>query len=284
MESKFYFSYCDTPIKYRIDTVDPRFKLSKDEFLTDIQQATKIWDDAEGKNLFEYDPNGDKDDLSVSLIYDERQSLDNQINDIQSQLQNQKSDLTPKMQQYQQESADFNNKLAQFEQQVNYWNSQGGAPPDQYDKLKQQQADLQAEADRLNQEAKDLNLSADQYNAKVSELNQTVDSFNAELAQKPEEGLFDGKSYTISIYFDNNHAELIHTLAHEFGHSLGMDHNSDKKSIMYPYSSQSITPSPEDLTALNVVCQQHSVFEALQQRINVLLQHQNEQVLVTTPR
>src|SRR5579885_3127308 len=72
VESKFYFSYCDQPIKYRIDTVDPRFGITKDQFLTDIQQATKIWDDAEGKELFEYAPSGAKDDLAVSLIYDER--------------------------------------------------------------------------------------------------------------------------------------------------------------------------------------------------------------------
>lgn len=39
-------------------------------------QASQIWSSAEGQNLFVYDPQGD---LSINLIYDERQSLTKKI-------------------------------------------------------------------------------------------------------------------------------------------------------------------------------------------------------------
>ena len=63
---KLSFSLCDKPIAYKVDTVDSKFNLSRDEFISDVDQATKIWENPSGKDLFVYDP---KAELSINLIF-----------------------------------------------------------------------------------------------------------------------------------------------------------------------------------------------------------------------
>lgn len=257
-------SVCDVPIHYKIGSIDPRFNISTDQFIADTKQATEVWDQATGKTLFTYDSTAS---LSINLIYDERQSLNNQITNLDQGLDNNKTSLQSETQKYDTMAADFKTKLTNLNQRINYWNSQGGAPPDQYSKIISEQQSLQQEANTLNAMAKDLNQSASQYNAQVDKLNQTIDSFNAAIQAKPEEGLYDPQSSTIDIYFDVNHQELIHTLAHELGHSRGLEHVQDPDSIMYPYTNQILTPSQDDLTQLSEVCQENALIEVSRDKI-----------------
>lgn len=248
-----FHSSCDTPIHYKIGNVDPRFNLSRDQFLNDVKTATTIWDRVEGKTLFVYDP-GETSGLVVSLTFDQRQQLNNQINNLEGQLNQSNQNIQPQIDQYNQEKANFEKQLADLNSQIESWNQKGGAPPDIYSQLTAQQNSLQQEANKLNQEAQQLNLSTSSYNFNVNKLNSTISAYDEALLQRPEEGLFDPNADTITIYFNNGYDELIHTLAHEFGHSLGLDHNQNKLSIMYPYTTQQITPSSDDISALNAVC------------------------------
>ncbi len=256
----FYFFPCDTPLSYRIGIVDTRFEISKNEFFIDIQKAATIWSNTEGKNLFVYDP---KALLSVNLIFDERQLLNNQINQLQNELQNGKSAMEPEIARYQNLAANFKERLASLNNEIASWNSKGGAPKDVYEKLKSEQEDLKKEADSLNAMAKRLNQSTETYNTEVGQLNSTVNTFNAALQLKPEEGLYNPKEKKIDIYFNTNQDELIHTLAHELGHALGLVHIPDKKAIMYPYTTREIAASDQDVFALQIICQKRSVFEIL---------------------
>lgn len=258
---KFSYSLCDSPIHYRIDTVDPKFNLSRNEFVSDVDQATKIWETPINKDLFIYDPKGD---LSVNLIFDERQSLTNQINQLKNQIQTNKQSLTPKVNDYKSQTAAFESKLADFKKEVEDWNSKGGAPEDVYNRLTQEQKDLQAEAQRLNELAKNLNISAQNYNAQVGELNQTISTFNQDLTARPEEGIFKGPENRIEIYFNISHFELVHTLAHELGHALGLGHIQSPKTIMYYKTNQITKLSDDDMKALEDLCRRHSILEILQ--------------------
>lgn len=253
-----YASPCDSPIEYGLGSVDPRFNITDSQFLKDINEATDIWDKAESKTLFKYNPNAD---LKVSLVYDQRQALDTTIGNLQNQVQSGKQAIAPEISQYQKLSADYRQKLSAFNSEVDMWNAKGGAPQDVYDRLKSEQQDLKNEANQLNQLADRLNISTNQYNAKVNELNNTIGTFNNTLSLKPEEGLYDPNKDTITIYFDTNHNELIHTLSHEFGHSLGMQHEPDPNAIMYPYTSKTTVASMTDINQLKQICAKQDIFK-----------------------
>ncbi len=94
---KLSYSLCDRPIHYHINTVDPKFNLSKEEFTQDVNQATNIWETAVAKDLFISDP---KAQLSINLIFDERQSLTNQINQLEGEVKTNKQNLTPQINDY----------------------------------------------------------------------------------------------------------------------------------------------------------------------------------------
>ncbi len=264
----FYFSPCDTPISYRLGTVDTRFNLSQNKFLTDIQNAASIWSTTEEKNLFVYDA---KALFSINLIFDERQALNNQINQLQDELQNGKSTIEPEIAKYQSLAANFKERLAALNNEIASWNSKGGAPKDVYEKLKSEQEDLKKEANSLNAMARSLSQSTQTYNTEVGQLNNTVNTFNAALQLKPEEGIYNPKENKIDIYFNTNQNELIHTLAHELGHVLGMNHTQGSDAIMYPYTTQEITPSAEDIAQLQAICRKRTIFEIIGKNASVLL-------------
>lgn len=260
------YSPCDMPLPYAIGSIDARFGLSKSEVLTDIQSATSLWSSAYGKNLFTYSP---KAQLKVNFVYDTRQALDTQISELHTTLSQNNTTLTQQIEAYQADQAAFQQRLNAFQDTVNSYNAKGGAPQDVYDQLLKQQADLQAQGDALNVRARELNLSTKNYNAQVNSLNQDVAQFNAALAQKPEEGLFDGGNQEITIYFASNQQELLHTLAHEFGHALGMAHVADPKAIMYAYTTSSLVVTADDMQALRTVCREQPVLYYWIDTINI---------------
>lgn len=250
-------SACNTPIAYKVGIVDERFGLSQADVATSIEHATSLWSQAEGKTLFTNDP---KALLTINFVYDQRQALTSQIQTMQQSLDAKNSNLQAQIQSYYNDVNTFKQKLHDFNVEVDGWNTKGGAPPDIYATLTQKQKDLQGIGEQLNNRAKQLNLSTTAYNTDVNVLNQDVQQFNRVLAQKPEEGLYNPEDNTITMYFASDRNELVHTLAHEFGHALEINHVEDPSAIMYAYTTKKISLAQEDILQLQYVCRPQYVF------------------------
>ncbi len=99
--------------------------------------------------------------------------------------------------------------------------------------MQQQAVKLQAKIAEYNHKVQQNQLKAEKSQQVYQELAASVAEFNETF--KPEvlhKGQFDGKQ--IFIYEFSSIDDLRLTLAHEFGHALGLKHTRDPKSLMYP--------------------------------------------------
>ncbi|MBI3559220.1 matrixin family metalloprotease [Candidatus Gottesmanbacteria bacterium] len=101
----------------------------------------------------------------------------------------------------------------------------------------------------LDNQVNDFLQQKTDFETKLAALNKEISSWN----QKG--GVFDGAAKTIYIYLNPSRQVLIHTLAHEFGHALGINHVNNSQAIMYPYTGNSLTLTLSDKNEISQVCQ-----------------------------
>jgi hypothetical protein len=255
---------CDTPLPYRLATIDPKFNLTESQALKATTQAAAIWEQAYGKPLFTHSPANTPGQLTVAFSYDDRQRLRTELTDQENALDTAKTSLQNRIAAYDLKLAAFKERAAQLNKEIEAWNAKGGAPKDIYAELTRRAATMTAEAASLTKEAAKLNAETRSYGTSVETLNATVGTYNALLDTKPEEGLYNPADQSITIYVLGSTEELVSTVAHEFGHARGMDHLPNPSAIMYTYANSNIVPTPEDLAELAKVCQR-------QNRLAVLL-------------
>lgn len=243
-----YYQYqntrpCTHPISYAIGAVDARFGITNSTLLADIKAAANIWNKAAGKTVLTYDP---KANLKINFIYDEREAsakLGSQIALQQANMDTARATLDALQAQFATEQAAYN-------QEVNTINARGGATPSKA-------ATLNAERDSLNALANSINTKVAAFNAGVAALNAQVAEFNKTAGRTFEEGQYvrDSSGERINIFEFVGNTQLERVLAHEFGHAIGLDHDSNPKSIMFAKNeSGNLVPTASDLAALRAVC------------------------------
>lgn len=241
----------DHRIRYRIADVDARFGLSQDEILKITQDAIKIWSDATGKEYFFYDPNAR---LALYFQYDDRQYETEQrkkhIQDI-DQRQQQWANKKQQIDHFGQEldhnrvllesrRQELENLIANYNQYIATINRLGGAELAQKQYLQYQANALEQQIQQMKVEISHYNFNTERLNQQVSELNQINQSIDLEVIQfnqrfQPrlfDKGSFNGKA--IHIYEFATEDDLRLTLAHEFGHALGLKHHNTPNALMFP--------------------------------------------------
>ena len=251
-------SFCSNPIEFRLGKVDPRFNIDSDTLIANTLKAADTWNLAYGNSLFTQKPDGG---LTINLVYDERQRVAETVSASNAVIAVGEQQLEKKMAEFEARKEALLREIGDLNTEINEWNSKGGAPKETYKKLVDKQEELKEKADALNTLGQSLNQVAISYNQGVAELNSKIGFFNSLLTAKPEEGVYIPVENKINMYIYTNNGEFIHTLAHEFGHALGLDHAQDATSIMYPVTSNSLILSSEDLALLADFCKERNVVE-----------------------
>lgn len=266
-------SPCTTPIGYKIGRFDSNFGISKTMFLQEIKQASNIWGNAIGKNLFYYSETGP---LTINLIYDDRQAKTKEINYLALEIENSKNAAEQVQQLYEQEKAtyltnekhltvdgeDFQMRYRVYTEKVNNYNQTGGASKAEYDAMtselvqfKQEAVILEKRSSSLTSSAESINTKVRHYNELVLYINSLIKKSNSLGSKKFTEGKFSPGTNTVDIYQYSDTVKLRRVITHELGHALGITHNSNIYSIMYISNSATTTSlSKEDTQALLLIC------------------------------
>ena len=241
----------DTRLRFRLGEVDPRFNISQSELIQLCEDAIQIWQKGTEKPLLVYDP---KAKLTINLIYDQRQmeyeaqknsrkQLDEAQNTNQqrsAELDERYSTLEQRNQQLQVQRDQLHQDFEQLNQQRMSWSRIEHENGPHRQQIEQQYQQLKVQAEQLDQAIRNLKAENEQYNQQVQQHNQNIHAYNVNVDHMnqrfpPREfhkGIYNGRH--IEIYQFDNKDDLRLTIAHELGHALGLDHNSDPEALMYP--------------------------------------------------
>lgn len=254
---------CENPIAYKIGIIDSRFKMTRQDLLTDLEEGESAWEKSTNHELFHYRPS-DPDALVVRMVYDDRQQHSTDVSEFQNKVQSDKQGLEPKLQEYENHVRDFERRLDEFNKKIDSFNQRHDITEEEYNQLIAEQNALKQEAENLNATARELNRTTEEYNLEVGKLGEKIQEFKQVIEAKPEQGLYDGPNNTITLYFHTDRSELIHTIEHELGHALGIDHLSNLDAVMFAKTNKTIVPTQDDIAEVERLCERKTLYENLQ--------------------
>ena len=262
----------DSPLHYRIADLDPRLNISKQKMIEISQEAAAIWEQGTGKRYFVYDP---KATFTVNLVFDQRQVRSMKRTENLKNLEQEKQfwlDENQKLLKLKQDSQQLHTQLElqkiKYQAQLNAYasaqkkylnksNTKNLNLLQEHTKLLNQQRDvLKILINDHHRNHQQIQVKTDELKQLHEQLTQSVDRFNQNFApQLVHKGQFKGKQ--IFIYEFSSIDDLRLTLAHEFGHALGLKHTHNPKSLMYPRIKEQ-DPKNFQLTATDLALLNHT--------------------------
>jgi hypothetical protein len=238
------------PVDYSLGAFDSRFGISQERFLQIADEASKVWEDAAARKLFQLSQDGP---MKINLVFDWRQERLLEAKGAKAKIdENGKSfdqlqvvydERARYMDQlrlaYEGTAQAYKSHLSEYDSKVARWNEGGGEGSTEQRYLQNRKRELEDEQSALDKKVIELNSIGEELNklgekikAFSQKLNLDVENFNGTYVRSRdfEKGVYDGKA--INIYEFEKEDDLKLTLVHEFGHALGLGHLENPKAIM----------------------------------------------------
>ncbi|MGO9145860.1 MAG: matrixin family metalloprotease [Desulfomonilia bacterium] len=268
----------NTIMTYRINSIDERFGLSRQEVTDAVHEAVAMWEKAIGHTIFQEDPAGS---IEIDLVYDNRQAVTDKLKNISRGIDDAKASYDELMSLYNDLKAEVERKNAAYSAQYDAYMRHLNAYSAELDAVNKNDTFSNETSQRLSRQKQSLNAELEGLQAQQADLQKTVDDLNGivanigsiasnhnsqvmsyknmcnELTGNFASGRYERTMFreSITIFEFSGRNMLVRTLAHEFGHAQGLEHSKNPGSIMYyRINSDCKGLAPEDIAAMQARC------------------------------
>lgn len=285
---------CDGPIPWRIGEVaaHPGTGIDRAAFREEAKRAAALWNQRSGRHVLAYDP---ENGFPVHLVSGDRQRradvlrdlhgeigrLRARVHELETTVDNAGRTFERARARHERKATNLENDIVAHNARVAAYSGDGNddearAIQAAIDTLQQRHERLKRIGEELGSRQQRLNRWIETRNEAAERLNAVIQRHNEALAHAPSNAGY----YEVDVEFDNRgrpvHTErritirffyerpdLRRTLAHEFGHALGIGHVADPEAVMHAsYTAETpdqvrrqVDLRPADLAALRTQCE-----------------------------